>query len=91
MSHGGDLSRTHQPSGGGRYWEKVIDDCGHSPLVEKPDEFRSMLLEHASSEGVELRLRGKAKAIKAIADRLIGTRGVKHGTFSATTEGKALA
>ncbi len=33
-------------SGGGRYWEKVIDDCGHSPLVEKPDEFRSMLLEH---------------------------------------------
>jgi CopG family transcriptional regulator, nickel-responsive regulator len=35
-------------------------------------------------------LRGKAKAIKAIADRLIGTRGVKHGTFSATTEGKAL-
>jgi len=36
-------------------------------------------------------LRGKAKAIKAIADRLIGTRGVKHGTFSATTEGKALS
>ena len=35
-------------------------------------------------------LRGKAKTIKAIADRLIGTRGVKHGTFSATTEGKAL-
>ena len=35
-------------------------------------------------------LRGKAKEIKAIADRLIGTRGVKHGTFSATTEGKAL-
>lgn len=35
-------------------------------------------------------LRGKAKEIKAIADRLIGTRGVKHGTFSATAEGKAL-
>ncbi|MFA5028904.1 MAG: nickel-responsive transcriptional regulator NikR [Candidatus Methylomirabilota bacterium] len=36
-------------------------------------------------------LRGKARELKAIADRLIGTRGVKHGTFSATTEGRALA
>ncbi len=36
-------------------------------------------------------LRGKAKELKTIADRLIGTRGVKHGTFSATAEGRALA
>lgn len=36
-------------------------------------------------------LRGKAKELKAIADRLIGTRGVKHGTFSATAEGRVLA
>jgi CopG family nickel-responsive transcriptional regulator len=36
-------------------------------------------------------LRGKALELKAIADRLIGTRGVKHGTFSATAEGRALA
>ena len=36
-------------------------------------------------------LRGKAKELKAIADRLIGTRGVKHGTFSATSEGRVLA
>jgi CopG family nickel-responsive transcriptional regulator len=36
-------------------------------------------------------LRGKAKELKSIADRLIGTRGVKHGTFSATAEGLALA
>ena len=36
-------------------------------------------------------LRGKAANLKSIADRLIGTRGVKHGTFSATAEGKALA
>jgi len=35
-------------------------------------------------------LRGKAKDLKAIADRLIGTRGVKHGTFSATSEGRTL-
>ncbi|HUJ66136.1 MAG TPA: nickel-responsive transcriptional regulator NikR [Acidimicrobiales bacterium] len=36
-------------------------------------------------------LRGKAQELQAIADRLIGTRGVKHGTFSATSEGRALA
>jgi CopG family nickel-responsive transcriptional regulator len=36
-------------------------------------------------------VRGKAADLKAIADRLIGTRGVKHGTFSATAEGKVLA
>jgi CopG family nickel-responsive transcriptional regulator len=36
-------------------------------------------------------LRGKAAELKAIADRLIGTRGVQHGTFSATTEGRVLA
>lgn len=36
-------------------------------------------------------LRGTAKDLKTIADQLIGTRGVKHGTFSATTEGRALA
>ena len=35
-------------------------------------------------------LRGRAKELKAIADRLIGTRGVKHGTFSASAEGRAL-
>ena len=35
-------------------------------------------------------LRGKADLLKSIADRLIGTRGVKHGTFSATAEGEAL-
>jgi CopG family nickel-responsive transcriptional regulator len=35
-------------------------------------------------------LRGKATLLKTIADRLIGTRGVKHGTFSATSEGDAL-
>jgi CopG family nickel-responsive transcriptional regulator len=34
-------------------------------------------------------LRGKAALLKSIADRLIGTRGVKHGTFSATAEGEA--
>jgi CopG family nickel-responsive transcriptional regulator len=36
-------------------------------------------------------LRGRAGELKAIADRLIGTRGVKHGTFTATAEGRVLA
>jgi CopG family nickel-responsive transcriptional regulator len=35
-------------------------------------------------------LRGQANELKTIADRLIGTRGVKHGTFSATAEGRVL-
>jgi CopG family transcriptional regulator, nickel-responsive regulator len=35
-------------------------------------------------------LRGQADELRAIADRLIGTRGVKHGTFSATAEGRVL-
>ncbi|HEX8731829.1 MAG TPA: alpha/beta hydrolase [Ktedonobacterales bacterium] len=29
---------------GGVYDEQVIADCGHSPLLEKPDEFRAALL-----------------------------------------------
>ncbi len=35
-------------------------------------------------------VKGKAKDIKAIADRLIGTRGVKHGKLAVTTTGKSL-
>lgn len=29
---------------GGSYEERVLDDCGHSPLLEKPDEFRALFL-----------------------------------------------
>jgi len=36
-------------------------------------------------------LRGQARAIKRIADGLIGTKGVKHGKFVATTTGDGLA
>lgn len=35
-------------------------------------------------------VRGKAKDIKAIADKLIGTKGVKHGKLTVTTTGKHL-
>lgn len=34
--------------------------------------------------------RGRARDLKEIADRLIGTRGVKHGRFTATTTGEGL-
>lgn len=36
-------------------------------------------------------LRGVAAEIKRLADELIGTKGVKHGRFSATTTGVGLA
>jgi CopG family nickel-responsive transcriptional regulator len=35
-------------------------------------------------------VKGRAKDIKAIADRLIGTKGVKHGKLTVTTTGKHL-
>ena len=35
-------------------------------------------------------VKGKAKDIKAIADRLIGTKGVKHGKLTVTTTGRHL-
>lgn len=35
-------------------------------------------------------VKGKAGDIKAISDRLIGTKGVKHGKLSVTTTGKHL-
>ncbi|MDI6744577.1 MAG: nickel-responsive transcriptional regulator NikR [Thermodesulfovibrionales bacterium] len=35
-------------------------------------------------------VRGKGKDIKKIADRLIGTKGVKHGKLTVTTTGKHL-
>jgi CopG family nickel-responsive transcriptional regulator len=35
-------------------------------------------------------LRGKGGEIKAIADKLIGTKGVKHGKLSVTTTGKGI-
>lgn len=35
-------------------------------------------------------VRGKGKDIKKIADRLIGTKGVKHGKLTITTTGKKL-
>ena len=39
---------------GGSYREEVIPDCGHTPPVEKPEEFRRLLfgfLEEHQDEG----------------------------------------
>ena len=36
-------------------------------------------------------VKGKSQEIRKIADRLIGTRGVKHGKLTTTTTGKELA
>lgn len=36
-------------------------------------------------------MRGRASALKTLADRLIGARGVKHGKLSITTTGKDLS
>jgi CopG family nickel-responsive transcriptional regulator len=35
-------------------------------------------------------VKGKAQDIKSVADRLIGTKGVKHGKLTVTTTGKRL-
>ena len=31
---------------GGNYWEHAITDCGHSPHIERPEEFNAALLKH---------------------------------------------
>ena len=33
-------------AGGGNYREEVFADCGHTPHIEKPDEFRRALTEY---------------------------------------------
>jgi CopG family nickel-responsive transcriptional regulator len=35
-------------------------------------------------------VKGRASIVRAVADNLVGTRGVKHGRLSATTTGKRL-
>jgi pimeloyl-ACP methyl ester carboxylesterase len=32
--------------GGGAYTEIVLEECGHSPHIEKPEAFLGALLEH---------------------------------------------
>ncbi len=36
---------------GGRYVERVLNECGHSPHIEKPAEFRDLLVAHLEGQG----------------------------------------
>lgn len=73
---------------GTRELEERLTELQHAHYQEIVSTLHVHLDPHHCLE--VLVLRGKADLLKTIADRLIGTRGVKHGTFSATTEGKAL-
>ena len=37
---------TQYAANGGKYWEKVMADTGHTPYIEKPDEFMTLLANH---------------------------------------------
>jgi hypothetical protein len=43
---------------GGAYTERVFEDCGHSPLIEKADEFRALLREFLAANPVTARAQG---------------------------------
>jgi pimeloyl-ACP methyl ester carboxylesterase len=38
-------------AGGGAFEERVIADAGHTPYIEKPDEFRAFLVDHLTRAG----------------------------------------
>lgn len=46
---------------GGTYREEVIPDCGHTPHVEKPEEFRRLLFDFLEDHQGEGRLRSGVK------------------------------
>jgi CopG family nickel-responsive transcriptional regulator len=54
--------------------------------------FRSTLHIHLDEHNCleVLVVQGKSRDVKNVADRLIGTKGVKHGKFTMTTTGKGL-
>jgi CopG family nickel-responsive transcriptional regulator len=66
----------------------TLTDLQHSYCNSIISSMHIHLDEHNCLEVIVVR--GKAKDIKAIADRLIGTKGVKHGKLSVTTTGKHL-
>ncbi len=46
-------------------------------------------LDHANCLEV-IAVRGKSEEVRSLADKIIGTRGVKHGRLAATTTGKEI-
>ncbi len=67
---------------------EVLTDLQHHFYTSIVSTLHVHLDEHNCLE--VLVVKGKGKDIKKIADRLIGTRGVKHGKLTATTTGKEL-
>lgn len=66
----------------------VLTDLQHHFYSSIVSSIHVHLDEHNCLE--VLVVRGKGTDIKQIADRLIGTKGVKHGRLTMTTTGKAL-
>jgi CopG family nickel-responsive transcriptional regulator len=66
----------------------TLTDLQHHYVKSIISSMHIHLDEHNCMEVIVVK--GKAKDIKVIADRLIGTKGVKHGKLSVTTTGKHL-
>lgn len=65
---------------------ETLNDIQHSHHDAVVSSMHIHLDEHKCLE--VLVVRGQGKVIRAIADRLIGTRGVLHGSLSMTTTGR---
>jgi CopG family nickel-responsive transcriptional regulator len=66
----------------------TLTDLQHHSYAAIISSMHIHLDEHNCLEVIVVK--GKARDIKAIADRLIGTKGVKHGKLTVTTTGKHL-
>ena len=66
----------------------TLTDLQHSHFPAVISSMHVHLDEHNCLEVIVVK--GRARAIRAIADRLIGTKGVKHGKLTLTTTGKNL-
>jgi CopG family nickel-responsive transcriptional regulator len=72
-----------------RELEHALTDMQHKSFHQIVSTLHVHLDAHNCLE--VLIVKGKSQEIKKIADRLIGTRGVKHGKLTMTTTGKELA
>jgi CopG family nickel-responsive transcriptional regulator len=71
-----------------RELEHALTDMQHQSFHQIVSALHVHLDAHNCLE--VLVVKGKSKDIRKIADRLIGTRGVKHGKLAMTTTGKEL-
>lgn len=72
-----------------RELEHALTDMQHKSFHQIVSTLHVHLDAHNCLE--VLVVKGKSQEIRKIADRLIGTRGVKHGKLTTTTTGKELA